>query len=78
MALEEELKGPYFVLCLNYYYFGLLDSFVSVFFLISLIFFFFLFEIQGKPRRLKLFCKEEAKDTGCCRGRSVPRKTHLV
>ena len=43
MALEEELKGPYFVLCLNYYYFVLLDSFVSVFFFhFSDFFFFFL------------------------------------
>ena len=42
MALEEELKGPYFVLWLNYYYFVLLDSFVSVFFFHFSDFFFFL------------------------------------
>lgn len=65
MALEE-LKGLYFVLWLNHYYFVLLDFFVSVFFFFISLIIFFLFEIQGKPKRLKLFCKEEAKDTGCC------------
>ena len=43
----------------------------------SFLWFFFLFEIPGKPRRLKFFCKEEAKDTGCCRGEVCPQENPL-
>ena len=75
MTLEEELKGPYFVLWLNYCYFILLDSFVSFFFFLIKFFFLKLRESLGNE---KLFCKEEAQDTGWGGGGLSPGKLYLV
>ena len=74
------------VLWVSYYYFVLLDCFplflhfltfiiinwLNLFWFVLFYFILFYFWIWGRPRRLKLFYKQEVRDTG---RESVPRKT---
>jgi len=58
VVLEEELKVLDFVYRLNYYYFFLLVVFLG-FGIFPLLWLYLVFEIWGRPRRLKFFYKPE-------------------